>query len=473
MATDNGALATSDVKKSDLIGNAEAGLSLRHKGARLSVSGDMRLNFVGYANHTQPDRLVPAGQIDLAAALVERVLFLEGAVEASRTRADVFAPQGAGPSTANTISTVSYRLSPYFARELTPEIVAIARSDSVFVRNSGDNPALANTQQDARLQRFIARVERRPLPLGIAFEASREDTRYSDAADTALTSESARAIASVALKDEIVLGVIGGREHNVFAGNDTSDFRYGVMGQWRPSSRTLLDAEVEHRFFGTGWFVHLRHRSPLSLVELTSRRAPSSSPIVLSIGEARPDIGSMLDALLKSRIPNESERAQTVHDFLLRQDSSELAGPIGISSGTAQLVQRTELHAVLNGIRTTVTGSLFYVRAEALKGDGAAPPAPGLDTRQWGGSVAVGRRLARVVDGHAELAWSTVEGLGVRSGDYGKQITGSVGIRQALGPRTSFMVGVRRLWSRSFTAAALQPVQIHEAQAFAGIRFGY
>jgi hypothetical protein len=103
----------------------------------------------------------------------------------------------------------------------------------------------------------------------------------------------------------------------------------------------------------------------------------------------------MLDALLTSRIANPSDRAEAVHDFLLRQESPELAGPIAIASETAQLFQRTQINVVLNGIRTTVSGTLFYAKAEELQADPGVPSTQGLDTRQWGGADALDRRLSR------------------------------------------------------------------------------
>ena len=470
VATDNGALTTSDLKKSDLIGDVEAGLFFHRKSARVNLSGDMRLNFVGYANNTQSDRIVPSGQADLTAELVEQAFFVDTAIEASRTRADVFAPQGVGPSTANTISTISYRLSPYFARELTPEIFAVARSDSVFVQNFGDDPALPNTQQDARLQRFILRLDRRPSPLGISLQAFREDTRYSDASRPALMIESARAIASAAFSGDLRLGVIAGKDRGELPTGDFNDYRYGLMSQWRPALRTELDAELEHRFFGTGWFVHFRHRTPLAAFDLTTTRVPAAAPGAFGIGRSRSDIGSMLDSLLTRRIPNVSVRAEEVHDFLLRHESSEFAAPIAIASDSAQLVQRTQLNVVLNGVRTTLTGTLFYAKAEELRGDSGAPSTQGLDTRQWGGAIALDRQLSREISGHVRLEWNDVEGLGTRIGDYAKQVTAHIGVNRALTRRTDFGAGLRRLWSRSFTAGDRPPARVDETQAFAGLR---
>lgn len=467
-ATDNSGLLTSDLKRSDLIGDLEAGLFLRRRSAHLDLSGDMRLNFIGYLNHSQPNDILPSGHVDLRSELVERAFFVDAAVEAGRTRADVFAPQGTGPSTVNTISTVSYRLSPYFARELTPEIAAIVRSDTILTHNTGDDPAVANTQRDALLQRFLVRVDRWPLPLGISVEASRDETRYSHADGSALTAESVRAIPNAVINGDLVLGIIAGREHNESQISDITSSRYGLMARWRPSSRTQLDAEVEHRFFGTGWDLHFRHRSPLAVFELLTQRVPSANPVSLDVGRARTDLGSMLESLWTSRFPNASERSQAARDILVRQQSSDLGAPVDISSESAQLVQRNQLTVVLSGVRTTVTGTVYYLRAEAL--EGISSPTQGLDTRQWGGSIVLDRRLSRDTAGNVEIAWSDLDGLGVRTGEYAKQISGTISIHRALGLKTTFTAGVRLMESRSLTTGNTAVERINEAQAFVGLR---
>lgn len=468
VATNNSALTTSEAKRSDLIGSADAGLLVQRRGARVNLSGDMRLSLVGYANHTQPDRVMPLGQLDLTAELAKRAFFLDSEVAATRTRADVFAPQGIGPSTANTISTVSYRLSPYFVSELTPETAAIARSDTVWTHNTGDEPAVANTQSDARLQRFLVRVDRWPLPVGFSLEAWSENTWYSHASGSALTSESVRAIPKATFGGDLVLGVIGGREHNESQTGDITSSRYGVLARWHPSIRTQLDGEVEHRFFGTGWNLQLRHRSPLWAVDLLTQRTPAANPVSLDAGRARTDVTSMLESLWRNRYPDASERSQTAHDVAVRQESSDLGGPIGISSESAQLLERNQLVVTLSGVRTTVTGTLFYARADAL--EGFSSPTLGLDTRQWGGSIVLDRRLSRDTAGDVEIAWSDLEGLGVHSGQYDKQITATVSVHRALSPRTTLSAGARLMESRSFTTGSTSEQHVNEAQAFAGLR---
>jgi len=466
-ATDNSGLLTSDIKRSDVIGDLVAGFFVRRRSAHASLDGDLRLDFVGYLNHTQPNGILPLGHLDLRSELVERTFFFDAAVEADRTRADVFAPQGTGPSTVNTISTVSYRLSPYFARELTPEIAAIARSDTVWTHNTGDDPAVANTQNDARLQRFLVRVDRWPLPIGVSLEASSENTHYSHASGSTLTSESLRAIPNAAFGGDLVVGVIGGREHNESQTGDITSSRYGVMARWHPSLRTQLDGEVEHRFFGTGWSLQFRHRSPMAVVELLSQRIPAANPVMLDIGRARTDVGSMLESMWKGRYPDVAERSQAARDVVVRQQS-DLGAPIDISSESAQLVQRNQLVVALSGVRTTVTGTLFYSRAEAL--EGISSPTQGLETKQWGGSIVLDRRLSRDTAADLEIAWSDLDGLGVRTGEYSREITATFAIHRTLGPKTTLSAGVRLMESRSFTIGNTSEQHINEAQAFAGLR---
>jgi hypothetical protein len=256
VATDNSALTTSDRKKGDLIGDVEAGLFLQRRSARMNLSGEMRLNFVGYADHTQPDRILPSGQVDLTAELLERAFFVDSAIEASRTRADVFAPQGVGPSTANTIST----LFPirYFARELTPEIFARA-SALAFIRNHGRDPAREYPARCASAAIHLA-SRQAALPLGISLQGLRGDTlqqREPDSADHRIGAGDPQRRGGEIFSWGHRGGITSNCRPRQIDGN-----RYGIMTQWRPALRTQLDAELEHASSEL-LFVHFGHRTPL------------------------------------------------------------------------------------------------------------------------------------------------------------------------------------------------------------------
>jgi uncharacterized protein (PEP-CTERM system associated) len=474
IATDNSGLTTSANKKSDLIADVNAGLLVRRRSARLNIDGDIGLEFIGYADHSQPDRVLPRGKLNLNATLVERNLFFDGGVEARRTRADPLAAQGEGASTANVLSTLTYRASPYFSHEFSSDVTALARSDTIISHNFGGDPVTSTLQRDSRLQRELLRVERRPLPWGVALDASREDTRYAEQSDTVLRVDSVRAIGSVAIGGDWVAGLIVGHDHSVYSLNDVSDSRRGVMARWRPTERTLLDAEVEHRFFGTGWNLRFRHRWPLTILDVTMQRAPSATPVSAGVVESASDVAKLFGPRLSAQFPNAADPTAAARDLLAsRGIPADLSKPLLIFSESAQLSQRATVSVTTTGVRTTLSGTAFYVKAEALDRGATVPTLQSFDSRQWGGSMSLNRRLAPDTTGTVELSWSDLQGLGARIGESARQATGSVAINRRLSTVTSFTAGLQHLASRVVVAAGGSTTRVDETQVFAGIRMRY
>ena len=474
VATDNAALAPAAQRQGDVIGDVDAGLIVRSRGARLNVTGDAGLDFIGYANHTEPDRVLPRGHLDLTAILVERALFFDGDLSASRTRSDPLAAQAGGASTANTVSTASLRASPYFAHDFSPTVSATLRSDTTVTRNKSDDTTTLSAPNGSTYQRDSLSIVRRPTPVGLSVDASHEDTTYQDSATPVLRTDSARATLSAALDPDFIAGVVAGREHTVYSTTSEDDTRYGLVAQWRPSARTQFDADVEHRFFGTGWTVHFRDRMSRSIVDFSLVRAPSASPSTFGVTAPDSDPATLLGALLSSRAPNVGARDQEVDDLVeTRALPDSFNQPLDIISESAQLSTRATLNVILNGVRDTVYASAYYQKAEALPGEQAANAATTFDSSQWGGSLGIYHRLMPDVSAAAEIAWSAIDALGARTGDSSHQVAGTLSLTRRLGPRTSLSCGFRHFSSRVVLGSTSSTTQVRENQAFAGLRVQY
>src|SRR6185436_7570765 len=132
-----------------------------------------------YARGTAPNRVLPRGHLELNATLVERALFFDGSLSAVRTRSDPLAAQSDSASTANTVSTVSLRASPYFAHEFSPTLSATARSDTIIARSHSDG-ADTSAPNGSTYQHDVVSIVRKPAPIGMSIDALHEDTRYED-----------------------------------------------------------------------------------------------------------------------------------------------------------------------------------------------------------------------------------------------------------------------------------------------------
>jgi uncharacterized protein (PEP-CTERM system associated) len=325
------------------------------------------------------------------------------------------------------------------------------------------------------VQREVARIERKPVPVGLALEASREETTYEVQTVTPLLIESARATVSVGVDQELLFGAVGGRDHAEYGGTTTDETLYGGLMQWRPSTRTALDVDVEHRFFGTGFNVHFRDRLPQSMIDLSVQRAATATPSAIGLPEATTDPAALLDSLLAARVPDANARDAAVDEISTsRALPTGFAAPVDIFTQTPQLATTGRLDLLLNGVRNTVLGSLFYVKATVLPGTVVAPVGPNsFDSRQWGGSLGWYHRLSPQAAAAAEITYADVQALGDRSGDWSRQWIATLSLSRRINPQAMVSCGVRRLSARVTLASAGTAFDVDENQVFAGLRMQY
>ena len=474
VATDNAELTSDDLKRSDVIGDVNAGVIVRSRGARVSVTGDAGLEFVGYARHTESSRVLPRGHLDLNAILLERALFFDGELSAVRTRSDPLAAQSDSASTANTVSSVSLRASPYFAHDFTPLVSAGARSDTIITRNHEDDPGGGSAPNGSTYQHDVANITRKAAPFGFSVDASHEDTTYQNDSSSVLRTDSLQATLSAAVDADLLLGVVGGREHAVYTGAKQDDTTYGATLQWHPSSRTAFDVDAEHHYFGAGWNLHFRDRLPLTTIDLSLTRSASASSSAFGLNGPDSDPTVLLGALLSSRTPDAGNNDQATDQLVqTRNLPTSFSQPLQITSESAQLATRATLNLIHNGVRDTVYASAWYQKATALPGSAPTPVATTFDSRQWGGSLGLYHRLTPLMSAAAQLEWSTIDALGARDGDSQRQIAGTLSLTQRLGPRTTLSAGLRHFAAHLVLNSTSTTTEVRENQAFAGLRVQY
>lgn len=474
VGTDNAELTTAALRRSDLIGDLNAGVRVRSRGARVTVTGDAGLEFIGYARHTEPDRVLPRGYLDLNAILLERALFFDGELSAMRTRSNPLAAQSDTASTANTVSTVSARASPYFAHEFTPTLSAAARSDTTVTRNRSADSTGLSAPNGSTYQHDVVSIVRKPTPFGVWIDALHEETSYQNDSTPVLRTDSLQATLNTAINSELIVGVIAGREHAVYTGASQDDTTYGGVLQWHPSKRTAFDANAEHHYFGTGWNLHFRDRLPRTTLDMSLRRSASASASTFGVTAPDSDPAVLLGALLSSRTPEAGNNDGAVDELVQSRDlPGTFSQPLQITSESAQLATRAQLNLIYNGLRDAVYASAWYQKAAALPGAQATAVATTFDSRQWGGSLGLYHRLMPTVSAAAEIDWSVIDALGTRAGDSARQVTGTLSLTQRLGPRTSLSCGVRHFASHVVLNSTSTTTDVRENQAFAGLRVQY
>ena len=471
VATDNAELAPEGDKRKDVIGEVNAGVIVRSRGARVSVQGDAGLDVYGYARDSEPSRVLPRGHLDLTSTLVDQFLFFDGELSASRTRADPLAAQS-GTSTANTVSSVSLRASPYIAHDFSNVLSARLRSDTTVTRNHTDDAETA--PNGSTYQHDVFTLVRKPTPFGLQIDGLHEDTTYQNSSASVLKTDSLQATLSAAPDTDVMLGVIGGREHAVYSGIVQDDTTYGGVLQWRPSPRTSFDLAAQHHYFGTGWNLHLHDRLPRSTVDFSLTRAAQASPATFGLNGPDSDPAVLLGAILSSRTPDSPNSDQAVDDLMqTRNLPGAFTQPQQITSESAQLATRAQLNLLYSGPRDTLYFSGWYEKATTLPGGQPATTALTFDSRQWGGSLGLYHRLSPLLSGAAQIEYSSIEALGARTGDSQRQFAGTLSLTQRLGPRTTLSAGLRHFASHVVLNSASTTSEVRENQAFAGLRVQY
>ena len=475
LATDNARLDTPGNERKDLIGETDAGVIFRSIGPRLKVTGNAGLDFIDYARNSEPNAVLPRGHLDLSATLLDQALFFDGEITAARTRDDPLAAQSDSFSTANTVSTTTYRASPYYAHDFSDTLSALARSDTTITRNRSLDSSSTATPQGSTFQHDVVSIVRKPTPFGISIDALREDTLYQNRAASALKADTLQATLTAELASELQLGAIGGREHVVHDNTVDDDATYGGMLQWRPSRHFILDLSAQHHYFGTGWNVHLQELMPRAVIDLTMTRTASASVSAFGSYTVDSDPTALLGAILSSRTPDATNGEQAAEQLAQTVSlPASFSQPTSITSDHTQLVTHAQLNMIYNGPRDTVFASAWYQSATTLAGALVVTPTPSsLDSRQWGGSLGLYHRLTPTLSAAAEVQWSTTDGLGDRAGDHQRQASGALSMTQRLGPHTTLSGGARHFAAHTTLASTATTTQLRENQAFVGLRMQY
>jgi uncharacterized protein (PEP-CTERM system associated) len=411
-ATNNTTLGGLDGERDVVIG-IRPRVVIRGDTPALHVRGSVAVESVNYTRQTQDNAILP--QADLLARLmaVDRFFYIEGAVRALQTSANPFGERTDTTSTANTVTSMQYRLSPYIDHEPRQGLHIRARSDNIKTNENGSTFALSESVGRAYLQHHTASIEQDPRPFGWRAEVDRNNTRYQG--ETApLTIDVARVLINFALNDETRIGVRGGAERNNFSqSEDDTRSIYGGQFSWRPTERTVLDGDAERRFFGTSWHLNFTHRSPLLAWSLRASRDFDTTPISLFGLPATDNVASLLDAILTTRFPNPIDRAKQVQDLMrLRGLPASLSSPISIIGPRVSITKSVSATGALLSSRSSIALSVFG--SEVRDALDTGPFATGLaisNNRQVGGSLAYSRSLSPTASATLVLDYSRIEAL--------------------------------------------------------------
>jgi len=463
-ATDNGAFDAPGQERHDLITSVRPRVTMAHRGAGLEFNVDASATFLNYANGTQQGGVLPDINGSLKATVVDRLLFIDAAARLHQAAVDPFGSQANDTGTTNRRTAGTYRVSPSLEHEVASNTSFLARHDVTLSTNGAGDAARQVSNYS------LIRLDRNPVPLGAAVELTRLDDRTTGTADSNFTLDTARLRASIALFDEVVLGVAIGRDRTKWLQNNYSDPVYGGLILWKPGPRTELLASLDHRYFGSGGDLSFRHRLPWMSFALTMNRQPvTSSTSRGALGQSS-DIRSFLDAILTTRYQDPTVRSGVVDSLITSRGlDMRVSSPNDVVAEYPQLQTSVSATWVMLGTRNTTTLDVYARSARQLTRDGdlLAVQTPAIsDNRQVGGSIQFNRRLTSQLNVDAAVRWAKITGLSARAGEDSEERNYRLSLTQSVSPRTGLSAGIQRT---QFTTTATGQHSFHATLVYMGI----
>jgi len=447
--TNNVNLHAKEARQGDFISEVAPRVNMSGSSAYASGEANISLPMFFYARTgSENNRIVPQVSATGLAELVRNHVFVDGSVNVTQ---EYFSPFGArsqnlATRTNNEYTAQTYRVSP-FIRGTTPGDLSYEVRDNNVWTKLGSASALSN---DSYLNELLAQIARAPAPIGWALDYKRDDLSFQGSQSQ--TTEIAHARLLYRLNPQTEVSISGGYEDATFPSISYNDVTYGAGLRWRPSERTSVDANWEHRFFGTAYHVVGAHRTPLTSWTLSASRDVSSYPQALAQLQAGGVTASLLDSVFRSRLPDPVLRQQFVQQYM--QDHAlpaTLLGPVSVYNQLITLQENVTATGGIIGARNVVMFSAYRARIEPLPGN-LGLPLPLADAQnnntQVGGSVQWTYNFSRsmTLGTTANYSHTTSNGSAIGDTDFASLRTI---LSSSLSPKTSVHAGAGYQQSRS------------------------
>lgn len=445
--TDNVGLS-GGAKQAEQITEISPGIRIQSNSARLTAYVDYALRNFIYAQGSQGNGLQNSLNAFGNLTAIDKWAFVDFSGQISQQSISAFGPQstGTGSTNSNSTETATFRVSPYVRGRLG------SFADYSLRYAHSETRASSSVTTNAVVDQFIATLSgTTPITvLSWSLDANRQTSTFG----SGRKSENDLLQARLKLRVNPQFSLTGslGAEANDFASlNKESRSTFGYGADWNPTDRTQLSVFRERRFFGNGHRISLNHRMPLSAIRFTDSKSVATTPT----SQASATQGTYYDLLfsqLAASVPDPVLRAQQVTTLLQQSGISPNATITnGFLTARATIQRRQELSLVLNGLRNTVTYTLFQSNSDSF---GAA--AGGVDdfstsssVKQRGMSSNFSHRLSPLTSLNAFSSWSRSDGGG---GLNTTQRSYNVNVSTRISPYINMSLGFRASRAESTTA---------------------
>lgn len=459
--TDNQRLQTA--KESDAITEASAGLRLTGRGGRLRGFLDYSLTGSMYARNSDANDLRHFLSTSATAELIDGRGFVDVRGSYTRQAISAFGSQSQLPglSEANQADVASFSISPQLRGRLGGVARYEARLAHEVTRAKGTSAGDGeNSSASLHLDGGGAGAA-----LGWSADATHNTSEFRTGRRT--YDSRARVGLSYVVNSELRLGLSGGTERTDLQDLDgKANATYGARLEWTPTERTLLSANVDKRFFGTGHALRFSHRTPRTVWTLSDSRDISNTS---SQGTA--SFGSAYDLFFRQFAtiePDAVRRDTVVRNYLQNNGINPNAVVIGGFLASAATLQRLQSASfAIVGVRNTITLQASKSRSErADKVVTVIDDLSGVrEVNQRGLSLDWAYRLTPVSSISVTGSYQRSEGDSIAQQTTLKSI--STAWTSPLGPRSTVSAGARHSIFDSTTTP------YDESALFAAIRLSF
>jgi uncharacterized protein (PEP-CTERM system associated) len=441
--SDNAALAPAELARPGWITDLVPAIRIDVSGARVKGLFDLRVHNTAYSTDARLNSTQTYLNSFAKVEVAENLLFVDARADVGQQNKSPFGaattPDLSTPS-ANRVQTASLQISPYVRGTLSDLASYQLRFTETWVHS--DEAALPDT----RSSEWIASI-RNASPsakLGWTVAASALSLRN----DIVGTLEDSR------IRGSIIYAVYPQLRFSLIEGYETTDFEGppkvgnstpGIGFTWSPSERTQFSGVYEKRFFGDGYNVIFRHRTPISAWSVLSTKDVEVLPTQLASGGTGA-LQSLMSEQLTSAIPDPEARAEAVRR---RLEETGISGSSPLSSNvvTARpfVYWNSVASAALLGATNTVTFTLTY-REQRSFGVSFAGEETSVesDFRQKGLNANWAHKLSPQTSLTLAATALRTDGLTIASRQT-KQYSASMFFLTRLGPRTSASLGIRHV----------------------------
>ena len=361
--TDNVALATHGLERSDLVTQISPGFSVTANGPRLKLRANYQLQGTTYLHSNGSSGFSNILDGSLTADLIQDLFYIDARANVSQQNISAFGPQSTNNININNnrADVRTYSISPYLRHNFGSRAFGELRYAHDSVGTNSNLLAASNIDRVSMV-----------LNSGEAFQkiswgarASAQKNHYNGQPD--VDQDSISGNVRYFLSPHFSLTATGGYERDTYVtlADKPSGTFYNAGFVWKPTSRTEVSATAGHRYFGQTYSFLANHRARNTVFNVTYTEDITTAQQQF-LAQPRVSTAAFLDQLYSAQIPDPVARQQVI-DALIRQTglAPTISNPNNSLTNTYFLQKSLQGSVAVTGARNTVVVTAFDSRRSA------------------------------------------------------------------------------------------------------------